>query len=222
MTPAVVTPRVRRPRRAVVLTVSLLVVALVGAGCTGGGSDADGGAGGGADSGAAGGDRTGRQVQLDARVGKVAGGLPKPRRQKAVRQVGGVVDRWFEAAYLGGDYPRRSFKRVWPGWSRDLRRQARADRRLTSNAGIGRSTRSVIGRRKQVRVDVLAWKGWHRSATARFTLVFDQVPRKEAHRTTRHRVNGRLMLVPTGKGGWRVVGYDVSRSRKAVRGGGGR
>lgn len=201
--------RVRRPRRAVVLTVSLLFLALIGAGCTGGGSgDGDEGPGGG-------GDRAGRDAALDVRVVKVAGQLGKPRRAKVAREVGDVVDRWFEAAYLGGDYPRASFKGAWPGFTRDARRQAAGDKRLTSNAGIGAKTRSVEPVRKLVRVDVLAWKGQQRAATARFHLVFDATVK----RTARHRVKGRLMLVLDRKDRWRVVGYDISRSHK-VRGGG--
>lgn len=203
MTAVPVTPRVRRPRRGVILTVSLLLVALVGAGCTGDDGDGDGR-----------GDRSGREVKLDVKVAKVAGVLGKPRRQKVAHQVGSVVDDWFQAAYLGGDYPRSSFKGSWPRWTRDVRLQAVADKRLTSNAGIGPVTESVVGRRKHVRVDVLAWKGHQRAATARFTLVFDQT----VERTARHRVRGRLMLV-LGKKGWRVVGYDVSRSHRVLGGG---
>jgi len=210
VTPPVAKPRVRRPRSAVVLTISLLLLALVGAGCSGGGGD-----GGGDDDGrGGGGDRSGREVRLDARVAKVAGVLGKPRREKVAREAGAVVDRWFEAAYLGGDYPRSSFKDSWPGFTRDTRRQAVSDKRLTSNAGIGPKTESVVARRKQVLVDVLAWKGKQRAATARFTLVFDATVK----RTARHKVTGRAVLVLDRKGRWRVVGYDVSRSHRILGG----
>jgi len=209
VTPPVAKPRVRRPRSAVVLTISLLLLALVGAGCSGGGDD-----GGGDDGRGGGGDRIGREVRLDARAAKVAGVLGKPRREKVAREVGAVMDSWFEAAYVGGDYPRGSFKDSWPGFTRDARRQAASDKRLTSNAGIGPKAESVVPRRKKVRVDVLAWKGQQRAATARFTLVFDATLK----RTARHKVTGRAMLVLDRKGRWRVVGYDVSRSHRVLGG----
>lgn len=208
-------PRVRRPHRAVVLTISLLFAALLASGCSdggGGGDDGEGRRGGGG----GGGDRSGREVALDVRIGKVAGKLPKRHRSRVARQVGGVVDRWFEAAYVGGDYPRKGFGKSWPQFTRDTRRQAVGDRFLTSNAGIGPSTRSVQAVRKRAHVDVLAWNGKPHAATARFALVFDAQGKK---RTARHKVGGRLMLVLDSRRKWRVVGYDVSRSSK-VRGGG--
>lgn len=212
MTTPTAEARVRRPHRAVVLTISLLIVALVGAGCTAGG-DGDGGDGG--DGGGGGGDRSGQALALDLRLGYVAGPLGPKHRRGVVNQVGSTVDRWFERAYLGGDYPRPpgAFRGVWPGWSRGLGHQVPPQRGLTSNASIGPQTESVVGRQKTVRVDVLAWGRRPGAATARFTLVFDQ----QAKRTWRHRVQGRLMLVPSG-GKWQVVGYDINRSRRVLRG----
>lgn len=215
MTAPMARSRARRPHRAAVLTSSLLLAALVGAGCSGGGDGGDAGGDSVGGGGGGGGDRKAREVSLDLRVGQVVGALDKPRSRTVAKQVGAVVDRWFEAAYLGGDYPRASFADSWPGWTPDARRLARRDKALTSNAALGRRTESVVGRNKKVRVDVLAHGGKPRAATARFLLLFD----RDAQRTSRHRVQGRLMLVADRKGRWRVVGYDLKRSQRALGGG---
>lgn len=212
MTTPVAEAHVRRPHRALVLTISLILAALVGAGCSGGGDGDGDGDGGRGDSG-----RQGRELALNLRAGNVVGGLATKRRYAVVSQVGSAVDDWFETAYLGGTYPRKaaSFRGSWPHWTRGLRHQARAQSGLTSNAAIASDTRAVVGRSKLVRVDVLAWKGKQSAATARFVLVFDQ----RSKQTWRHKVHGRLMLLPVGKGRWEVVGYDINRSRRVLGGG---
>lgn len=205
------TPTKRRRLGGVVLTASLLVTGLLGAGCTGDeGGDGDGPAG--SPTGTA---RTGeREPALDVRVARVAGELGEHRRRRVTRELGDLVDRWFAAAYLG-DYPRSSFAEAWPGFTPDAARQARRHRHLTSNAVIGRRLRSVDLVGRSARIDVLAHKGEQRAATVRFRLVFDATSKG----TARHRVWGRLMTVRGTAGRWRVVGYDVRRSSRPVGGG---
>ena len=43
--------------------------------------------------------------------------LPAAGRQRLAAKVREVVDGWTEAAYLGGDYPRRDFADSWPGFT---------------------------------------------------------------------------------------------------------
>ena len=43
-------------------------------------------------------------------------------------QVGKVVDRWWDAAYLGGGYPRSSFPSAFPGFTDGAEKRARATR----------------------------------------------------------------------------------------------
>jgi hypothetical protein len=50
-------------------------------------------------------------------IHRVHGRLPVARRKAVRRQVGAVVDRWWEAAYLGGTYPRSSFHAAFPGFT---------------------------------------------------------------------------------------------------------
>jgi hypothetical protein len=196
-------PVVRRPGRAV----PLLLTALLTVSCTGDGSSRDSSR----DTPESDPERTTQAAPLDARIGAVAGMLPKPRRRVVLDQVATVVDGWFEAAYLGGDYPRSDFADAFPGFTRGAARLARADRRTMSNAGIGGRVEEVTAERKLVRVDVLSPKKFARAATARFRLVFTT----DGRLARRFVVSGRLMLTKDRKGAWRVFAYDVRRSARA-------
>ena len=147
------------------------------------------------------------EVKIRARVATVAGELPRQRRRAVARDVGRVVDRWFEAAYVGGDYPRSNFRHAWPGFTVGARDLARRERKLTSNAVLGARTDSVRAIAKDVRVDVFSPKRKPAGATARFRLVF----RTAGDAERRVRVSGRLVLTRV-KGTWRVFGFDVQRS----------
>jgi hypothetical protein len=183
---------------------ALLVLALAAGGCSGG-DDGD-------DASAPSSPTTTAQpappeVKIRARVATVAGELPRQRRKVVARDVGKVVDRWFEAAYLGGDYPRSSFAHSWPGFTVGARDLARRDRKLTSNAVLGSRTEDVRAIAKDVRIDVFSPKRKPAGATARFRLVF----RTTGYAERRVRVSGRLVLTRV-KGTWRVFGFDVQRS----------
>lgn len=180
---------------ATALATLLLVLAT---GCTGGSEDGpDGGGPPGS------GDRDARVV---ATIGRVTGDLDRDRRAPVRDAVRRVVQRWFAAAYVGGDWPRRGTARAYPGFTRSATEQARADRALTSNAVLGPRLDDVVARRGDVVVDVLATAGRPRAATARFDL--RMALSGELERTDR--VTGSLFLVP-GQRGWQVTGYDVRR-----------
>lgn len=145
---------------------------------------------------------------LEVRVGAVTGELSKKRRRAVSRQVGRAVDRWYRAAWLGDDYPRGGFGRSsFPGFTDGARRNARRDRRLTTNAALGRRIDEVRAVTRDVRVDLFAPGGRPAGATARVRLVL--VTSGDAER--RVRVSGRLLLTP-GKERWRIFGYDLARS----------
>ena len=120
-------------------------------------------------------------------IGEVTGRLPQGRAARLVdQQVGDVVDRWFEAAYVGGDYPRNDFADCVARASPPARQAARAaDRGLMSNQDIGARIDGVDGRPAQGRrVDLLAVSGArgrrHRPRAA-------QVPDRPARSSARSR-----------------------------------
>jgi hypothetical protein len=148
-----------------------------------------------------------------AEVGTVVGRLPGPRR-KAVRiQVTEVLDRWWEAAYVGGAYPRTDFRR-FPGFTPGAARRATYDRNLMSNADIGDRVTAVTPLMRKARLDLLAVDRRVRSVTARFDLrmrvaLADAASGQPAG-TRRLQVRGRLFLTRQ-PAGWRVFGYDVTK-----------
>ncbi|MET1059851.1 MAG: hypothetical protein ABWX84_09650 [Nocardioides sp.] len=190
-------------------TVTALLVLALGAGaCSGDGGDdaADP-----SSASSAAGQTARPEVKLRVRVGTLAGELQRQRRRAVAKDVGRVVDRWFEAAYLGGDYPRKSFQDSWPGFTAGARDLAHRDRTLTSNALLGERVDAVRATAKDVKVDVFSPKRRPAGATARFRLVFRTTGKAER----RVVVNGRLMLTRV-KGTWRVFGFDVKRMATPV------
>lgn len=159
-------------------------------------------------------------VELDVAVAKVLGGKLPPRRARQLEsQIGRVVDRYLEAAYLGGEYPRRDFSDALVGFSRGAAGRAVSDREILSNAGVGATTESVTPLAEVARLDVLLAN--HRliaGLTGRIRLVFVQ-ERVDGARE-RVTVSGRLLLNRRRTGAWHVFGYDVSRSATPIGNGG--
>lgn len=153
------------------------------------------------------------EVQLTTRVGVVTGKLQPPRRKALAGRVGKIVDAWFDAAYLDGDYPRTRFGDAFPGFTRDAAALARRDRDLLTNARLGARIDGVVALRKSVRVDLLSPGRHPVGATARFRLAF----RTSGDLERRVVVSGRLMLAKSRAGVWKVFAYDVRRSAGATR-----
>jgi hypothetical protein len=147
-----------------------------------------------------------KPVRTKLTVGTVTGHLAKKEQRRVVAAAGRVVDRWFEAAYLGDDYPRRRVDKAFAGFTPGARSQAHADRALLTNEDIGRRIDAAIASRRLVQVDVLAVRGRAAGLTARFTLDLATTGKV----TRKVRVRGRLFLTRTERG-WQVFGYDVSK-----------
>ena len=92
-------------------------------------------------------------------MGKVTGQLPQEKRSKVRDQVAHAVDAWFDAAYVGGDYPRNDFADAWPGFTTGAQAEAQGDKALMSNQDIGADIAGVEATARKVTVDVLAVKG---------------------------------------------------------------
>lgn len=146
------------------------------------------------------------KVETVVTIGRITGSLPREARDRLADHVGAVVDGWTEAAYLGGDYPRRDFASSWPGFTAGARQQAHRDRALMSNEDIGERIDTVEARRSRVRIDVLAVRKRAVGVTARVLLGFRTTGKVERD----IRVQGRLYLTRTDRG-WRVFGYDMTK-----------
>jgi hypothetical protein len=148
-------------------------------------------------------------VRTRTKIHRVFGRLPDARRKVVRRQVGEVVDRWWEAAYLGGTYPRSSFPAAFPGFTRGAEARARADKALLTNQTGGHRIDSVEATHRSVSLDVLATRKQARSVTAHVLLRFDTTGDKTGTTVVR----GRLFLVRQ-RGGWRIFGYDLSKGAR--------
>ena len=148
-------------------------------------------------------------VRADVSLGTVTGSLPRARRTAIKRVVGTTVNRWIEAAYVPGGYPRARFTEAFRTFTRDATTQARRDRTLTSNRAISQRLSSVRLRQRKIRVDVLARGGRPVGATARVVVA----QRLQGPRIDRvERITGRLHLTPTARG-WQIFAYDLQRGR---------
>lgn len=158
---------------------------------------------------------TSHAVSTRSGYGKIYGRLPVARRKALRRKVTSIVEEWWEAAYLGGDYPRRTFRAAFPRFARGAQARARQDKSLMSNQDIGARIDSVTPLFGQVTLDTLAVRKRARAVTARFTLRF----RTTAERGQGARkqevvvVRGRLFLSRR-NGSWQVFGYDVKKWSK--------
>jgi hypothetical protein len=190
----------------------VLALALGLGACSGGDADSSGGG----DTGDAAGAPTDgatdapAPVETNAMLGKVRGKLPQGKRSKVRQQVAHAVDEWFDAAYVGGDYPRNDFSTSWPGFTPGAKVEAEDDKALMSNQDIGSEISSVRATARRVSVDVLAVRGHAEGATARFVLKF----KTDGDVQRKIEVRGRLFLTPS-PDGWRIFGYDVTKGRFA-------
>lgn len=149
------------------------------------------------------------QLETKATIRTVTGGLSQDARTKLKAKITATVDGWFEAAYLGGDYPRTDFDDAFAVFTPGARERAVADRKLMSNAAVGTTTYQVRALARRVVIDVLAEGGRASAVTVEFRLGMARAGDTGAER--RERVAGHLYLTYTPGDGWQVFGFDVQR-----------
>ena len=147
------------------------------------------------------------EIKTRTTIGQVVGRLPRKDRQRVADAVTPVVQRWFNAAYVGGDYPRKDFTDAFPGFTAGARSQAFHDRKLMSNRAISDRIEGVTPRTSRIWIDMLAVRQRPVAVTARFLLAF----RTKGDLERKVKVHGRLLLSRSDKG-WRIFGYDVAKN----------
>jgi len=131
-------------------------------------------------------------------------------REVLADKVGSVVTRYFEDAFLGGDYPRSDFGDAFATFTAGARARAARDKALLTNIRLGPTTEHVVARRQTAYLSVLSPYRVAAGVTAKVKLRYLTVRGDE--RDQRVRVQGRLLLTRDGAGGWLIFGYDLSRS----------
>ncbi|GAB4008180.1 hypothetical protein [Nocardioides ultimimeridianus] len=141
-------------------------------------------------------------VPLVVRLSTITGKLPVAGRGRLRSDVGGVIDRWWRAAYLstGGADP---FAGSFTAGAAKL---AKRDADLLSNAGMGGVT-AVEAKRREADLDILAVKGAARGITAVLHLTYDTT----GGASQRCVVGGTVSLTRS-QPGWRIFGYDVTHT----------
>ena len=184
----------------------LLVLALGSGACSGGDDPAETPAGPATGAEASTAPETPSPLVSRVTVSKVTGKLSASRRKQLARAVGAAVDGWWDAAYIGGEYPRHDFKDAFPTFTKGAAAVAHRDRRLMTNLDIGSQVEQVTATRRRIRVDALAVRGRPVGATARVILGF----RTAGDVRRKLEVRGRLLLTRT-DGRWQVFGYDLTK-----------
>lgn len=192
----------RRPHRRTTGLALVLCAALVTGGCTG---DDEPGTAGTATSSATPQESV-ETVPTKVRVGTIAGDLPKAARKRTRAGVGKAVDRWLDAAFVDGEYPRSDFRDAYPRFTKGAKRQARREADLMSNADVGERIEGVEVTRRVIVVHAVADRRRAAGATARVRLRFTTVGDLEQDVT----VKGRLFLTRAKKG-WRIFGFDMTK-----------
>jgi hypothetical protein len=133
-------------------------------------------------------------------------GMNPAHEAKVIDGVTGVIDPWFDQAFLG-DFPRSDFKAAFAGFSPGAAEDAQRDLDLLSNAGIADQIESATATNRRVRLEVFAPNGRPRGVTANFVLDF--TTKGDLEETLR--VHGALYIAKD-KGQWQIFGYDVDQA----------
>lgn len=138
-------------------------------------------------------------------VGKT---LDDAHRTRVKEAVTALVDPYFDGAFLG-DFPRDDWSAAFAGFTKGAAEDAQGDLDLLSNATIADQIDSATATRKRVRVDVFAYEGRSKGATAHFVLDFAT----EGDLAGPMRVRGDLYLAKDA-GEWKIFGYDIAQAEQ--------
>ena len=119
-----------------------------------------------------------------------------------------VIDPWFDGAFLG-DFPRDDYADAFVGFTEGAAADAADALDILSNQPIADQIDSATATKRRVRVDVFAFEGHPRGATAHFVLTFTTSGDVEETRVVR----GNL-YVAKDKGEWKIFGYDVDQAEQ--------
>jgi hypothetical protein len=151
------------------------------------------------------------EIETVATIGQVSGKLGHGDRKRLVNNVTEVAQRWFNAAYVAGDYPRSDFKDAFPGFTTVAKARAHQDQNLLTNKKIGTKISDVTPTQSRLWIDVLAPHKHPVGVTARFELEF----RTDGDLARKVKVHGRLLMTKHKGQGWRIFAYDVAKSSRA-------
>ena len=134
--------------------------------------------------------------------------LDLEHRERVKEGITEVIDPWFDGAFLG-DFPRDDYSDAFVGFTKGAAADAQGDLDILSNEPIADQIESATATKRRVRLDVFAFEGHPRGATAHFVLDF--TTSGDVEETLR--VRGDLYLAKD-KGEWKIFGYDVDQAEQ--------
>lgn len=149
------------------------------------------------------------EVEPVVKSGTIVGRFPRKDRTRVEKRVARIAVRYVQAAYLGGDYPRKDFRDAFPRFTQGAAQAARRDRRLLTNKVIGPRIDDVTPTGVEVKVDLLAVGQRAVAATNHVTVRFRTAGKVER----RFWVQGRLLMTKQ-SGRWKIFGYDLSKGAR--------
>jgi hypothetical protein len=153
----------------------------------------------------------------DVEYGRVAGHVPRPKRDSMLRTLARPVRTWAEHGFVQGPWPRKGFRAAFAPFAAGVRSTAVRDADLLTLQRSGTSLAQVIPVRRLVRVSVTTHRARVVGATARVDLRLLTVDRSEHQE--RVRVRGDLYLTPVEGRGWSIYGYDLEQVHRSPSGG---
>jgi hypothetical protein len=151
-----------------------------------------------------------RPAAARVRVTRLAGRMRARDQEVLADNVGKVVTRYFQDAYLAGPHPRESFDDAFATFTEQAAARAGRARDLLTNERLAPTTESVVPRRQTAYLSVLAPNRVAAGVTAKVQL--DYLAERGDRPDQLVRVKGRLLLTRAADGGWKIFGYDLTRS----------
>ncbi len=150
-----------------------------------------------------------RAAPYQVRFGKVAGQVPRRKRERVLESIARPVRRWVEAGFVGGSWPRERFREAFVPFGQGIAERARKDADLLTLQALASSLTEVVPQRRSIVVSATTVGGRVVGATARLKLRV--LGLEESGSRRRVNLRGEVYLTPTRRHGWQIFGYDVAR-----------
>lgn len=150
-----------------------------------------------------------RAAPYRVRYGRVAGQIPRGKRDRFLRSLARPVRGWMEGGFVEGPWPRKGFRRAFVPFGRPITARAHREADLLTLQPLGAALVDVVPRQRRIEMSVTAVRGRVVGATARVHLRvvgFDREGRRVPVG-----VRGDLYLTRVSGHGWKVFGYDIDR-----------
>lgn len=143
------------------------------------------------------------------RYRRMAGQVPRPRREHYRRVLSAPVRQWVDRAFVEGTWPRGRYRSAFLAFRPGITARAKRDGDLLTWGSTGTELSTVVPQRRRIGLSVTTVGRGVVGATARVDLRMLAVARDGSRR--RATLRGDLYLTRVEGHGWKIFGYDLSR-----------